>query len=148
MFSFCVNVINSPLYRMPAPCAVLMSKPRCSGNGGGRQLHRQVQPQERRKELARSYPSVGKGIPPHTIVHKKVVLTRTVLGSVSTGRYGGNSNNGSPQNPHSPPGQPMSDDHPDHLDDDDHEGYTAYKDFNKKLSRPDQISVLRSAIYV
>ena len=74
MFSFCVNVINYPptLYRMPAPCAVLMSKPRCSGNGGGRQLHRQVQPQERRKELARSYPSVGKGRPLHTIVHKKV----------------------------------------------------------------------------
>ena len=63
-----------PLYRMPAPCAVLMSKPRCSGNGGGRQLHRQVQPQERRKELARSYPSVGKGRPldGHDIVHKKV----------------------------------------------------------------------------
>merc|ERR1719225_2179843 len=134
MFSFCVNVINSPLYRMPAPCAVLMSKPRCSGNGGGRQLHRQVQPQERRKELARSYPSVGKGRPLHTIVHKKVVLTRTVLGSVSTGRYGGNSNNGSPQNPDSPPGQPMSDDHV-------HEGFTAYKDLNKKLSRSDQISV-------
>ena len=78
----------------------------------------------------------------------QVVLTRTVLGSVSTGRYGGNSNNGSPQNPDSPPGQPMSDDHPDHLDDDDHEGYTAYKDLNKKLSRSDQISALRSAIYV
>ena len=71
----------------------------------------------------------------------QVVLTRTVLGSVSTGRYGGNSNNGSPQNPDSPPGQPMSDDHLDHLDDHDHEGFTAYKDLNKKLSRSDQISV-------
>ena len=71
----------------------------------------------------------------------QVVLTRTVLGSVSTGRYGGNSNNGSPQNPDSPPGQPMSDDHRDHLDDHDHEGFTAYKDLNKKLSRSDQISV-------
>ena len=78
----------------------------------------------------------------------QVVLTRTVLGSVSTGRYGGNSNNGSPQNPDSPPGQPMSDDHRDHLDDHDHEGYTAYKDLNKKLSRSDQISVPQSAIYV
>ena len=47
----------------------------------------------------------------------QVVLTRMVLGSVSTGRYGGNSNNGSPQNPDCPPGQPMSDDHRDHLDD-------------------------------
>ena len=78
----------------------------------------------------------------------QVVLTRTVLGSVSTGRYGGNSNNGSPQNPDSPPGQPMSDDHLDHLDDHDHEGFTAYKDLNKKLSRSDQISVPQSAIYV
>ena len=76
----------------------------------------------------------------------QVVLTRTVLGSVSTGRYGGNSNNGSPQNPDSPPGQPMSDDHLDHLDDHDHEGFTAYKDLNKKLSRSDQISV--PGIYV
>ena len=51
-----------------------MSKPRCSGNGGGRQLHRQVQPQEGRKELARSYPSVDQGRPldGHDIVHKKV----------------------------------------------------------------------------
>ena len=63
----------------------------------------------------------------------QVVLTRTVLGSVSTGRYGGNSNNGSPQNPDSPPGQPMSDDHLDHLDDHDHEGCTAYKDLKQEI---------------